>query len=89
MVKVQDKNRWEVQVDIATGDVLQVAYRWSDLIAPLHDGTFFGDPVKYGVVQPTGLVFAVMWGTGAYLFVLPFLARRRQLRRRASQVPAE
>lgn len=89
MVKVQGKNRWEVQVDIATGEVLQVAYRRSDLIESLHDGTFFGDPAKYWVVLPTGLVLAVMWGTGVYLFVLPFLARRRQRRRRLRQVPAE
>lgn len=66
-----------------------MAYRRSDLIESLHDGTFFGDPVKCWVVLPTGLVLAVMWGTGVYLFVLPFLARRRQRRRRLRQVPAE
>src|SRR6476620_1879572 len=41
MVKVLGKNRWELQLDAATGSVLQVAYRRSDLIESLHDGSFF------------------------------------------------
>lgn len=85
VVKVRAKNRWEVQVDAATGDVLQVAYRRSDLIESLHDGSFFGgDAVKLGVFLPMALVLAVLWGTGIYLFFLPYLARRRTRRSRAS-----
>lgn len=40
MLKVRSKNRWEVQVDTATGEILQVAFRRSDLIESLHDGSF-------------------------------------------------
>src|SRR5687768_10278318 len=36
--KVTARNNWEVQVDARTGEVLQVAYRRSDVIESLHDG---------------------------------------------------
>lgn len=34
IAKVLTRNRWEVQIDLQTGQVLQVAYRRSDLIEP-------------------------------------------------------
>ena len=78
MLKVRCKNRWEVQLDAATGDVLQVAFRRSDLIESIHDGSFFSNGIKLGVFLPTAVVLVVLWGTGVYLFVLPYLAKRRK-----------
>ncbi|MBW2241985.1 MAG: PepSY domain-containing protein [Deltaproteobacteria bacterium] len=80
MLKVRCKNSWEVQLDAATGEVLQVAYRRSDLIESIHDGSFFHDGFKLWVFLPTALILAVLWATGIYLFVLPYHAQwqRRQ-----------
>src|SRR5262245_5829798 len=39
MVKVWLHNGHEVQVDLGTGNILQVAYRRSDLIESIHDGS--------------------------------------------------
>ena len=56
-----------------------MAYRRSDLIESLHDGSFFGgDFAKLGVFLPTALVLCVLWGTGIYLFFLPYMVRRRR-----------
>lgn len=77
MVKVRTNSRWEVQVDLSTAEVLQVAYRRSDLIETLHDGSFFGNAVKLGVFLPTALVLLGLWATGAYLWILPYWARWR------------
>ena len=77
MLKVRCKNRWEVQLDAATGDILQVAFRRSDLIESIHDGSFFGNRAKLGVFLPTAIVLVVLWGTGVYLFFLPYLAKRK------------
>ena len=46
MIKVQAKSRWEIQLDANSGAILQVAYRRSDVIESIHDGSFFGDAVK-------------------------------------------
>src|SRR6187402_1370181 len=49
---------WEVQVDLGTGQVLHQAYRRSDVIEALHDGTFFGTPVKLGIFLVSGLTLS-------------------------------
>lgn len=85
VVKVRCKNRWEVQLDVATGDVLQVAYRRSDLIESIHDGSFFHDAFKLWVVLPTGIILTILWVTGLYLFFLPYSAKwkKRSKKKRA------
>ena len=77
IVKIRAKSRWEIQLDAATGEVLQAAYRRSDFIESLHDGSFFGKWMKLGVMLPSALVLLGMWGSGLYLFLLPYLVRWR------------
>lgn len=72
VMKVQCKNRYEVQVDFASARVLQVEYRRSDLIESLHDGSFFGEPAKLWAFLPVALVVLGLWFTGMYLFALPY-----------------
>ena len=81
VVKFVASNRWEAQVDAHTGELLQVAYRRSDLIESLHDGTFFAGWAKYYVFLPAGVVLLFLWGTGIYLFVITRSARQRKARR--------
>ena len=78
MLKIRCKNRWEIQLDAASGDVLQVAFRRSDLIESLHDGSYFGGVVKLGIFLPAAIILMVLWGTGIYLFFLPYLAKRKK-----------
>ncbi len=88
MLKVWAKNNWEVQIDTSTGKVLQVAYRRSDMIEAIHDGSWFHDNVKLWVFLPVGLILLVMWLTGLYLFFLPIYVRRRQKARFAKHAAA-
>jgi len=78
MLKVRSKNRWEIQLDAGTGEILQVAFRRSDLIESLHDGSFFNDWIKLMIFLPTALVLVILWGTGVTLFFLPQLAKRKR-----------
>ena len=78
VVKVRGQNRREVQIDTTTGEVLQVMVRRSDLIESLHDGSFFHDRVKLWIWFPLALVLTGLWGTGLYLWLLPYLARRQR-----------
>src|SRR5688572_30839540 len=84
MLKVWAASNWEIQIDAASGKVLQTAYRRSDLIESIHDGSWFGDKVKYWVFLPGGAILLLLWLTGMYLFVLPYL--RRGGSRRAAAV---
>ncbi len=78
LVKVRANSGWEVQVDTRSGAVLQVAYRRSDLIESIHDGSFFHDRVKLWLFLPSAFVFLGLWGTGIYLWLLPHLIKRRR-----------
>ena len=85
IAKITSMTRWELQVDIASGMVLQSAYRRSDLIESLHDGSWFHPNAKLWIFLPVGLGVLALWTTGIYLFVLPYLARRT--RRAAKRTP--
>lgn len=75
IAKVQSHSRWEVQVDLKTGKVLQTAYRRSDLIESLHDGSWFHDRAKLWVFLPVSIVVFGLWVSGIYLFILPYAVR--------------
>jgi len=83
ILKVITKSRWEAQLALADGALLQTAYRRSDLIEQLHDGSFFGDPMKYWVFLPAGILLFGLWLTGIYLWLLPTLTRRKRARQGA------
>lgn len=69
IIKVRAENRWEVQLDSVSCEVLQVAFRRSDLIEELHDGSFFHDKVKLAIFLPSAIILLVLWVTGMYLFI--------------------
>lgn len=78
IVKFVAANQWEAQVDASTGELLQVAYRRSDVIEALHDGSFFAEWVKLYVFFPSGVVLLVLWASGVYLFFLPHVKRAQR-----------
>lgn len=81
IAKVWLQSGVEAQVDLGTGAVVQTAYRRSDLIESIHDGSFFGgDWTKLGIFLPTGIILLFMWASGMWLFLVPILARRRRAR---------
>ena len=81
IIKVRCNNRWELQIDAATGEEVSSAYRRSDFIESLHDGSFFSDTAKLWVFLPNGLVLFALWGTGMYLWYLPIGAKRKKKRK--------
>ena len=87
VIKVRCKNRWELQLDAQSGAVLASNYRRSDLIESIHDGSFFSDAAKLWLFLPNGLVLLFLWMTGAYLWYLPFAAKRKK-RKRLGEKPA-
>lgn len=80
IAKLRANSGWEVQVDTSTAEVLKVAYRRSDTIEQIHDGSWFADWVKLFVFLPIGVILIIMWGTGGYLFLLPYLAKSKKKR---------
>lgn len=82
IVKVRGNNRWEVQLDATTGEVLASKYRRSDLIESLHDGSWFHDRAKLWLFFPAAVILLGLWFTGIYLWFLPHLVRRHRKHKR-------
>ncbi|REL30419.1 PepSY domain-containing protein [Thalassotalea euphylliae] len=78
VVKVRTKSSWEVQLDSQTGKVLQVAYRNSEFIEGLHDGTFFQKQANLWLMLPVAMVLLLLWLTGLYLFCIPYVKKWRR-----------
>jgi uncharacterized iron-regulated membrane protein len=78
LVKISAANSWELQLHAVTGAPLQVAYRRSDLLETIHDGSWFHDTAKLWLFFPSGIVLFGLWLTGMYLFVLPYWVRTKR-----------
>ncbi|BBM87841.1 PepSY domain-containing protein [Candidatus Uabimicrobium amorphum] len=82
IVKVRGKNKWEIQIDTQTGEIRQIAYRRSDMIESIHDGSFFHDHAKLWLFLPSAIVLLILWITGIYLFFLPIWRRAKKRRQK-------
>lgn len=83
MVKFMTFEGWEVQVDTTSGSVLSVAERRSDFFEKLHDGSYFGDNVKYYVVLPSASCLFILWLSGIWMFFYPYVKKASNKRKKA------
>lgn len=81
-VKFITSDGLEVQVDMATGAVLQIAVRQSDWFEKLHDGSLFANWVKFYIFLPAGIILFFLWATGLYLFILTEYKKARSRSKR-------
>lgn len=86
LIKIQSKNGWEIQIDHQDARVLQVAYRRSDLIESLHDGTFFGRKISYFIYLPCATILLILWVTGIYLFITMISTKNNNRRRKKAAI---
>ncbi|HPF46809.1 MAG: PepSY domain-containing protein [Alphaproteobacteria bacterium] len=89
MIKFITADGWEVQVDRTNGLVLSVMERRSDLLEKIHDGTFFGDWVKYYIILPSAICLFILWITGIYMFVYPYVKRASNKRNKREKAAAK
>jgi len=78
VLKVQNvNNNWEIQLDASSGKILKVAYRRSDTIEAIHDGSWFFDAAKLWIFLPVAIVLFILWITGAVM-LYQFLQGKRK-----------
>lgn len=78
IIKVRGKNHWEVQLDAQSGDVLQVAYRRTDTIEAIHDGSWFFEGAKLWLFLPAALLLLVLWVTGLVMLYTTLKSKYRK-----------
>ena len=67
---------WEVQVDGATGKILLIEKRYSDLIEQIHDGSIISDGFKLVSMNFLGISVLIMILSGVWLWYAPRKIRR-------------
>src|SRR5688500_8009736 len=72
VVKVLANSRWEMQVDLRTGELLQAAYR--------RTGGWFSDGIKLWLVSPAALTVTALWVAGMSMALVHCRAVRRRPR---------
>lgn len=82
IVKIRANNRWEIQIDSQTGNVINSAYRRSDLIESIHTGGFFHDYVAFGLFFPASVILLILWITGLYLFITMTINKSKNKKRK-------
>lgn len=87
ILKITSMSRWELQVDVQSGAVLHSAYRRSDWLESLHDGSWFHPVAKLGIFLPSGIIVLGLWLTGIYLWIIPYQTRRKRERLAAGEPP--
>ncbi len=84
--KVRSRHNYaEIQVCAVTGDVLNLAWRPSDLLESIHDGSFWAGWFHDWVMPVYSGALLFMVGSGLWLWIEPKLYRRRRLRRQAER----
>jgi len=61
-----------------------VAYRRSDWLEALHDGSIVNETYKMWIVLPSAIVLLFLWGSGMWMWLWPFLNKRRVKARKAA-----
>lgn len=82
VIKILSKNKVEIQIDSHTGSILQTAYRRSDTIEAIHDGSWFFEGAKLWVFLPVAVVLLFLWLSGLVLLYTTFNSRFRRKKAR-------
>ena len=78
IIKIRSHNRVEIQIDAASGEILHVATRHSELIESIHDGTFFEENANLWLMLPVTLMSTILLFSGVIMFFIPYLKKRRK-----------
>ncbi len=85
IIKVRGNNHWEVQLNAYTGAVLQTAYRRTDTIESIHDGSWFFEGAKLYLFLPVALLLFVIWLTGIVMLFTTLKSKYRKKQARLQQ----
>lgn len=75
IVKIRTNSQWEIQLDAKTAEVLSVAYRRSDTIEQIHDGTYWQKNANLWLSLPVAIILLLISLTGLFLFFYPYYKR--------------
>lgn len=86
IVKIRTNTQWEIQLDSTTADILHVAYRRSDIIEQIHDGTYWQKNANLWLTLPVAIALLLISLTGLFLFFQPYYKKyKKRLKKRSKK----
>lgn len=79
VIRVRSRSAYEIQIDANSGKVLGHGPRRTGILIALHEGSWFGKPVKDFVFLPATVMLLLLWVTGMVLFLHPYAKARRKV----------
>jgi len=80
--KAHSKHNYaEIQVDAVTGKILSTAWRPSDMLEDMHDGSYYADWLHATLMPVAGGGLLLLTVSGLYLWLAAWLRKRRQQRK--------
>lgn len=80
LIEVFAKDRMHLQLDGESGQILNVAPRYTGLFITLHEGVFFHKWVRDGIFLPAAFCLVLIWLTGSILLFTTWLRKRSRLK---------
>jgi hypothetical protein len=74
-----------VQLNATNGEVLQVAYRRTDTIEAIHDGSWFFEGAKLWLFLPAAILLFILWLTGLVMLFTTLKSKYRKRYYRSQQ----
>ena len=85
VVSIRTKNRWQIQLDAQTGELLDLAVRRTDLLEDIHEGRWMG--ANLWLFLPVHVLSVFLWLFGVTLWLeLTFSSKPRKVDKRSSPV---
>jgi hypothetical protein len=78
VANLRTRSDYEISVDLGTGKVLQAAPRRTSLLIQIHEGSYFGESIRYGVFLPAAILLVILWITGIFLLIRPWIIRNKR-----------
>jgi uncharacterized iron-regulated membrane protein len=75
IIKIRTNSQWEIQLDSETAEILHVAYRRSDTIEQIHDGTYWQKNANLWLSLPVAITLLMISIKGLFLFFYPYYKR--------------
>jgi uncharacterized iron-regulated membrane protein len=85
IIKIRPVNLNEIQIDHQTGEILQIAYRRSDILEDMHTGAYYlRKYAQHWIFVPAEIGLGLLWLTGMYMFFLPYYTKWQKNRKKSS-----
>ena len=78
--QVRPHDDWQYQISASTGEILDSSPRRTSFLVKLHEGSYWGNGIRYGLFFPAAIILTFLWASGLYMGVKFYRKRWKRLK---------